>query len=298
MAKLFKQIGQDDLSGRSAEMAYKFFLALFPFMIFLVAAGSFTSEIIGVNNPVDEIMKQVGPSLPDDAESLLRTQLENVTNSKNPALVSIGILGSIWAASSGVGTISKALNKILAVEEDRPMLRRYAICVGLTVIAGIFIMASVLLIVAGQAFGGDIADELGLSSIASIGLDIARYAAVVFLLLVAVGFVFWAAPAVDLPFRLISPGAITFVAIWLPFTYLFGLYVTNFGSYNATYGTLGGVVVLLIWIYFSSFIFLIAAEVNAILAHRTSEEEARKTEAKDRARGEPGAHGQPKLQAS
>jgi membrane protein len=139
---------------------------------------------------------------------------------------------------------------------------------------------------------------LGVSDAAATVLLLLRYLVVVLLLLVAVGFIFWAAPAVDLPFKLISPGAVTFVAIWLPFTYLFGLYVTNFGSYNATYGTLGGVVVLLIWIYFSSFIFLIAAEVNAILANRETPEAAEKAEAKDRARGEPGAHGQPKLQAS
>jgi membrane protein len=295
--KLVKQIGQDDLSGRAAEMAYKFFLALFPFLIFLVATGSFASDILGIKNPVDQLMEQVGPSLPDDAESVLRSQLENVTGNKNPALLSIGIFGSIWAASSGIGTVSKALNRILEVEEDRPMLKRYSVCVGLTIIAGIFVMASVVLIVAGQAFGRDIADELGLSSIAQLGLTIARYAVIAVLLLLAVAFVFWAAPAIDLPFRLISPGAVTFVLVWLPFTYLFGLYVTNFGSYNATYGTLGGVVVLLVWIYFSSFIFLIAAEVNAIVAHRETEEAAEQTEAKVAA--EKGhRRGQPRLQAS
>jgi membrane protein len=296
--KLIKQIGEDDLSGRAAEMAYKFFLALFPFMIFMVATGSFAAEIFGIDNPVDQVMNEIGPSLPEDAQSLLRTQLENVTQSKNPALLSFGILGSIWAASSGIGTIAKALNTILHVHEQRPMLRRYAVCVGLTIIAGIFLIASVVLIVAGQAFGRDLADSLGLSSAAALGLTLLRYVVIALLLLLAIAFVFWAAPAIDLPFQLVSPGAVTFVVVWLPFTYLFGLYVTNFGSYNATYGTLGGVVVLLVWIYFSSFIFLIAAEVNAIVAHRETEEAAEETEARDAAQGQPGRHGQPRLQAS
>lgn len=296
--KLVTQIGEDDLSGRAAEMAYKFFLALFPFMIFLVATGSFAADIFSIENPVDQIVEEVGPSLPDDAESLLRTQLENVTASRNPALLSLGILGSIWAASSGIGTVSKALNRVLHVSEDRPMLKRYAICVALTVIAGLFVMASVVLLIAGQAFGRDITDALGLNSAAATAVILLRYVVIALLLLVAVGFVYWAAPAIDLPFRLISPGAVTFVLVWLPFTYLFGLYVTNFGSYNATYGTLGGVVVLLVWIYFSSFIFLVAAEVNAILAQRETPEAAAKTSAKYIARGEPGRHGEPKLQAS
>jgi len=293
--KLIKQISEDDLSGRAAEMAYKFFLALFPFMIFLVATGTFAADVFGIDNPVDQIMEEVGPSLPADAESLLRTQLENVTDSSNPALLSIGILGSIWAASSGIGTVSKALNRILQVGEDRPMFKRYAICVGLTVIGGLFVMASVVLLVAGQAFGRDITDAMGLSAAAATAVILLRYVVVAVLLLIAVGFVYWAAPAIDLPFRLISPGAVTFVFVWLPFTYLFGLYVTNFGSYNATYGTLGGVVVLLVWIYFSSFIFLVAAEVNAILANRETPEAAAKTVAKDIAKGEPNRHGEPKL---
>jgi membrane protein len=296
--KLIKQIGEDDLSGRAAEMTYKFFLALFPFMIFLVATGSFAAHIIGIDNPVQKLMDQIGPSLPDDAASLLRTQLESVTESKNPALLSFGILGSIWAASSGIGTITKVLNQVMEVDEDRPIIRRYAICVGLTLVAGVFMIASMVLMVTGQAFGRDITDALGLSRAAGPALILLRYVLIAILLLLAVAFIFWAAPAVDLPFQWISPGAVTFVVVWLPFTYLFGLYVANFGSYNATYGTLGGVVVLLVWIYFSSFIFLIGAEVNAILAHRETEEAAEKTEAKDAVRGERGRDGQPRLQAS
>jgi membrane protein len=277
--KLIKQIGEDDLSGRAAEMAYKFFLALMPFLIFLVAAGAFVADAVGINDPTKELIDQVGPSLPDDAESLLRTQLEGVTSSHNPALLSIGIIGAVWAASSGVGTVMKALNQIFEVGDDRPMLKRYAIAVGLTLIAGFFIMASVVIIVAGQTYGRQIADDLGLSSFAATLVLVLRFVLVASLILLAVGFVLWAAPAIDLPFRLITPGAVFFMLLWLLFTSLFGLYVSNFGSYNATYGALGGVVVLLVWIYFSSFIFLIAGQINAILAHRESPEAIAKAEA-------------------
>ena len=276
--KLFKQIGEDDLSGRAAEMAYKFFLALFPFMIFLVAAGSFVADAVGVDDPTQELLDQVGPSLPDDAESLLRTQLENVTDSKNPGLLSVGIIGTIWAASSGVGTIIKALNEVLEVKESRSLPKRYATAVALTVIAGAFIMSSVLIIVAGQTYGREITEELGLSGASALIVLVLRFVLVALLILLAASFIYWAAPAIDLPFKFISPGAISFVIFWLIFTSLFGLYVSNFGSYNATYGTLGGVVVLLVWIYFSSFIFLLGAQINAILANRESPEAAAETE--------------------
>lgn len=271
LVALVKAIGKDDLSGRAAEMAYKFFLALFPFMIFLVAAGGFAASALDIDNPADELMNQIGDSLPEDASSLLRTQIEGVTGTNNPGLLSVGILGTIWAASSGMGTIIKALNQVFGVPEERKMPVRYGVAVGLTVIGGLFVMASVVLVVAGQAFGQDVADELGLTGVSAILAVLVRYLAIVLLLLLAVGFIYWAAPNTSLPFRLISPGAMVFVVTWLPFTYLFGLYVTNFGSYNATYGALGGVVVLLIWIYTSSFIFLLGAEVNAVLAQREAE---------------------------
>lgn len=266
-----KQVGADDLSGRAAEMAYKFFLALFPFMIFLAATGAFVAKMVGVANPADELMEQIGPSLPADAASLLRTQIENITENPSTGLLSVGILGTIWAASSGIGTVMKALNQVFDVEEKRPLPKRYGTAVGLTIVAGLFVMASVTLMVVGQAFGTELAEQVGFQGAAATAVVLARFILVILLLLLAVAFVFWAAPAVDLPFRWISPGAVTFVVLWLPFTYLFGLYVSNFGSYNATYGALGGVVVLLVWIYLSSFIFLFSAEVNAVLAQRAIE---------------------------
>jgi membrane protein len=270
--KLLVEIGADDLSGRAAEMAYKFFLALFPFVIFLVAMGGFAADIFSIRNPADQLLDEVGTSLPDDASSLLRTQVENVTRTRNPTLVSLGIIGSIWAASSGIGSVMKALNIVLETKETRGMIKRYATAVGLTIVAGLFICASVVVMFAGQAFGDDIMDAIGLSGIGATLVLLLRYVFIAAMVTTAVAFVYWAAPAVELPFKWITPGSVVFVVMWLLFTYVFGLYVTNFGSYNATYGALGGVVILLIWIYFSSFIFLIGAEINAVLAHRESPE--------------------------
>ena len=105
--RLFKEIGDDDISGAAAELAYKSFLALFPFLIFLAALGGFASDLLGVTNPTDAIMDAVGTSLPPDAAGLLREQVDSVVQSRNTALLSIGIIGAIWAASSGVGTIMK-----------------------------------------------------------------------------------------------------------------------------------------------------------------------------------------------
>ena len=158
------------------------------------------------------------------------------------------------------------------------MFKRYGIAVGLTIIAGVFIMASVLIMVAGQTYGREITEEIGSEwRCGHTGPGPAL------LLVAALSCWPWASCSGRRRrsiFRSSSsrPGAVFFVILWLLFTSLFGLYVANFGSYNATYGTLGGVVVLLVWIYFSSFIFLIAAQVNAILAKRETPEAAAETE--------------------
>jgi membrane protein len=162
----------------------------------------------------------------------------------------------------------KVLNQVFDAKENRPLLRRYGVAVGLTAVAGLFVMASAVIVVAGQASGREIVEQAGLEG-AWVGMVlIARFALICVLLLTAVAFVFWAAPAGKMPFRWLSAGAAVFVLLWLAFTSLFSLYVANLGSYNATYGALGSVVILLVWIYLSSFLFLIGAEVNAILARK------------------------------
>jgi membrane protein len=276
--RLLKEVGEDDISGAATELAYKLFLALFPFLIFMASLGAFASTIFGIEDPSGRIRDALTSALPPDASSVLSEQVDEVVGSKDPTLLSIGIIGSIWAASSGIGTIMKATNRIYEVKETRPLLKRYGIAVGLTLLAGGSTMAAFLIMVVGQIYGMRIADELDIQGATATLVTLGRWPLVLVLLMSAVAILFWAAPNVDLPFKWISPGAILFVIVWLPATFLFGLYVANFGSYNATYGTLGGVVVLLVWLYLTSFILLVAAELNSVIS-----QEAAPRELKERA---------------
>src|SRR5712691_2473681 len=108
--RLAKKIGDDDLSGAAAEMAYRFFLAIFPLFIFLAAIGGFLAALFGIADPTERIMNEIGGSLPPDASSVLRGQLTAVIGSKDPTLVSVAIIGAIWATSSGMNTVIKGLN--------------------------------------------------------------------------------------------------------------------------------------------------------------------------------------------
>ena len=145
--KVFKEAGTDDISGAATELAYKLFLALFPFLIFLTALGGFSSSLFGVADPTTEIMDSIGPSIPDESEAMIRKEITSVTDQKSTALLSFGIVGTIWSASSAMGAIMKGLNRIYDVEESRPMFRRYGVALALTASAGLFIVVSVVIAV-------------------------------------------------------------------------------------------------------------------------------------------------------
>jgi membrane protein len=163
-----------------------------------------------------------------------------------------------------MGTIIKSMNRIYDVQETRPLLKKYALAVGLTALAGMSIVGALVLMFAGQFAGEELADEVG---IGTAGLfTLLRLPVAAALLLLGTAFVYWIAPNLKLPFRWISPGTVLFVAGWLLMSSLFGLYVANFGSYDSTYGALGGIVVLLAWLYFTSLLLLAGAELNATLA--------------------------------
>ena len=272
--RLIKEIGEDDISGRAAELAYRFFLSLFPFFIFLAALGGFVADMVGAANPTDEIMDLLGDNVPADVASVLRTQLEQVIESQNAGLLSIGILGALVTASSGIATLIKGMNRIYGVKEARPFWKRYLLSLGITLFAGGALIIAFFLFVVGQVYGLKIANEVGLEGQAAQLITFARWPVVLLTVLTAVAFLYWAAPNAKQPFRWITPGALVFAFAWLLLNYLFGLYLSNFGSYNATYGALGSVVIVLLWFYLTSFLLLLGAEINAVLIEEIAPEKA------------------------
>lgn len=260
-----REVVNDDITGLSAELAYRFFLSLFPFVIFVTALGGFVAQKLDVGNPVGEIMSHLGQSVPPDAAAVIEKQLQAIVGTNGAGLLSVGILGAVWAASSGFRTVMKAMNRAYDVKETRAFWKQYALSIGLTLLAGSSVIAAFVLLVVGQVAGSRIADAAGLSDLWGIVVDFARWPVAIVLVLTAVAFLYWAAPNITLPFRWVTPGSVVFVIGWLGATYVFSLYVSHFGSYNKTYGTLGGVVVLMLWFYLISFILLLGAEINRVI---------------------------------
>jgi membrane protein len=272
--KLWHELSDDDVSDFAAGLAYRFLLALFPFFIFLTALGGAIAQVAGVENPSAEILDRLGSALPSDARSVVDSQLSSVLGKQHAGLLSVGLITALWAASGGMGATMKAMNHVYDVEEERPFWRRTLLAIGLTLVGGGFFIGAFALAIAGAAFGTAIADAIGLGDLARAGMYVLGYAFAILLLLIAMAFLYWAAPNAHLPFRWITPGAVLFTVVWLVATLGFGFYVSHFGSYNATYGALGGVVILMIWFYITAYIMLAGAELNALIAQQTSPEEA------------------------
>ena len=269
LKELKNEFDRDDVGTTAAALSYTTFLALFPFFIFLAAMSGFVTNLLNIDDPTRQILDALGSALPPSAADLIGTQVGDVIEASNGGLLSIGAVGSLWAASGAVRSLMKAMNRAYDVPESRPWYRKYPVSIGLTLLTSTFFIAAAVLMVVGQFWAMDILEAMGISGGWSAALIAwGRWPVIVALILLAMAFLYWVAPNINIPFRLITPGALTFTAGWLAATFGFIFYVSNFGSYNATYGTLGGVVVLLIWIYLSSLIMLIGAEINAMTSQR------------------------------
>lgn len=230
----------------------------------------------GVKNPTDEIINLFGASLPPDTESVMRSQLDAVINTHSAGLLSFGVIGSIVAASGGVGTLMKGANRAYNVRERRKLWTRYGISVGLVFFGGLTLITAFVLFLSGQVYGTNVAHRLGIGGFNETLVEVARWIVVILLSLLATDVLYWAAPSFKVKFRLITPGGLLFVAGWLAMTYVFSEYLSHFNSYNTTYGTLGGVVIILTWFYLSGAILLLGAELNALFdADNAARDQAR-----------------------
>lgn len=262
---VFREYKDDDVSGLAAELTYRSFLALFPFVLFLAALGAALANVLDVENPAERFVDMLGDNVPADAKSVIEGQIEGMVANPSFGVLSIGLIGALWASMGGAGSVIKALNRAYDIPDTRPFWRQKLLSLGLVLMATIAIFGGVAIIFATQVYGQQIADELGMGSAFRLVISVVAWPLLVAFLVASVAFVYWAAPNVGLPFRWVSPGAVFFAITWAIGSLLFGIYVANFGSYNATYGALGGVVVLLLWFYISSLVLLLGAEINAVL---------------------------------
>ena len=272
---LVRETLDDDVLGLSAELAYRWLLALFPLAIMIAALSGLIAGTLGIKDPTGDIIAAAGSSLPPEAAATIRPQLERILANRDGALLSLGLVLTIYAASSGMKALIKGLNRAYDVQETRPFWRQILIALALTILLGTAAVVSFVVMVTGQVAATDVAASIGLGEAASWLLEIAPFPLAILALGVASAFLYRAAPSHHLAWRWVLPGVVLFVPGWIAATVGFSFYVANFGSYGDTYGALGGVIILLVWFYLTAFILLVGGELNAVLEREfASDDEA------------------------
>ncbi|WP_083566503.1 YihY/virulence factor BrkB family protein [Domibacillus mangrovi] len=255
---LVRRIKASDVPGVGAQMAYFFLLSIFPLMIFMVTLLGYL--------PLDpnEIFNIIKDFAPSDSLSMVQDTIQEVTSSQNSGLLSFGFLGTIWSASNAMNAVVKGLNHAYDVKETRAFYHARGLSILLT-FAFIFVIAVMLiLLVFGQKIGEFAFEFLGMGEQFIVIWTWIRFLLPpIVLFFVFVG-LYYMAPNLKVKYVTVFPGAVFAVLGWIIVSLGFSFYVNNFGNYSATYGSIGGVIILMIWLYLSAMIILIGGEINAL----------------------------------
>jgi membrane protein len=277
--RLLKNVGtqilEDEVIDRSAALSYYFLLALFPLLLFLMTLLGF---LAGPGSQVrNSLMTDMARLMPGSASELVSKTLSEVTRAASGWKLVIGLLASLWAASSGVSAINSALNVAYRVKETRPWWKtRLVVSVGLTIALSILVIAALGLVLFGGTLGESLAAKFGLGGAFTLMWKIVQWPVILGFMLLAFAMVYYFAPNLEEPeWYWISPGAVVGLLLWLIGSIGFRVYLHYFNTYSATYGSLGAVIILLLWFYITGAAILIGGEVNSQIGHAAKEKQKR-----------------------
>ena len=260
------EFNEDDISGRSAELAYYFFLAIFPALLMMVTLlGFFSGPGTAIQNAM---LQQFGRMLPGSASELIGKTLNEVHRNAGGLKVAIGLLGALWSASAGVVAISDVLNICYEVKETRGFIKRRAVMVVLTIALAVLVLAAVTVILYGGTIAQTVGNHVGLSGPAVLAWRIIQWPLAFILMSIAFAAVYYVAPNLDEPeWYWITPGSVIGFLLWIAASVVLRLYLHYFNSYSATYGSLGAVIILMLWFYLTGMAILLGGEVNSEIGH-------------------------------
>ena len=256
---------------RAATLAYYFLFALFPFIFFLVTLTAY----LPLKGATDQLLSRLQALMPRQAFAIVQGHLHDLLNNPRPHLLTLGIVIALWSASSGVDALRAALNLSYDVKESRPLWKTRGVALLLTVIGAVAMLAAVAMMVLGGKAGFWLANHAGFSRQYLVVWAFLRWPATALVILTTAAVLYYLLPDVKQEFRFITPGSLAGTALWLVSTWAFTQYAEHFGSYNATYGSIGGVIVLMTWLYITGLVFILGGETNAIIEHASADGKAR-----------------------
>jgi membrane protein len=256
--RTWAEANEDDVFGRSAQLAYYFFFAIFPLAIFLIAIFGM---VVGGSSAQEQLVNYLTRAVPSSASDIVRQTVEHSIQASGGGKLTLGILLALISASAGILAVMSALNIVYEVREGRSFIKQRGTAIGLTVATGVLVLIAVLLF----TVGSNLAHHIAGGALYWVW-NIAQYPVAIAFLLLSYSLVYHYAPNVEHPeWHWITPGAAVGVFLWIIASLGLRVYLRFFNSYSATYGMLGTVMILLLWFYVSGMALLIGGEVNAII---------------------------------
>ncbi|MCA0987671.1 YihY/virulence factor BrkB family protein [Guptibacillus algicola] len=260
--KLGKEIGEDRVTSLAAELAYYFMLSIFPLLILVISILPYLS--IDKQEAVTFITKYA----PGEIGGILQDNVVSIISEPQGGLLTVGILGTLWSASNGIMALIRALNQAYDVEESRSFIKARLLSILLTVGLIIAFVVTLVLPVFGDLIIDRMTTSLNLPESTEILFRVLRWVIAVAVMALVLSVLYRYAPNKHFPFKEVLIGSVVATIGWQVISLAFSFYVSNFGNYSATYGSLGGVIILMLWFYLTGLILLVGGEVNALIHKR------------------------------
>lgn len=263
LKRTLREFSADQLTDVAAALTYYGVLSIFPMLIVIVSVLG----LIG-HSATQPLITNLSTVAPGPAKTIFTHAITNIESRRGTAgvLFIVGLLAALWSASSYIAAFMRASNVVWDVEEGRPFYKTYPLRLGVTLVTVVLLTLSALAVVVTGSLAGHIGGVLGVGGTAVQVWDIAKWPVLALVVVVILAILYWAGPNVRQPgFRWISPGSVVAVVLWLIASGLFAVYVSQFSSYNKTYGALASVVIFLVWLWLTNLVILLGAELNAEL---------------------------------
>ncbi len=272
--QVMHEFSEDDVTGLAAEVAYHLIFSLAPLLIFTISMAAIVDTFTGVD-VAGQLQELIAENAPGDAQAILNNLVESAIAEASGGLASFGAISAaliaLWSGSNALGALMKAFNRAYDVEEERPFVKKKLVAIGLTVMLGVLVNLAFVLFVFGGDIGAWVADWLGLGTVFDWVWNISRFPIAVIFIMFLLSLLYYFGPNVKQSFVFVSPGSVIATLLWIAVVFGFQIYLT-FSDPGSAYGAAGGVVVLLFFLYVTGIVFLLGAEINAVIGRQKDPE--------------------------
>ena len=295
LVRVWNGMSEDDVTGRAGQLAYSFFFALFPLLIVLFAI---LGMMAGAGSHIREaLIAHLSSAMPSSAGDLIRHSIDEMSKASGSGKLSFGIVVSLFSASAGMLALMDTLNAAYNVRDGRSLLKQYWQALWMTAVIGVLVLAAMSIILYGNTIANSASGLIGLGDAGTFVWKVLQWPVAIFFLLLTYSVIYYFGPDVEFPkWHWVTPGSAVGVFLWLVASFALRVYLHYFNSYSKTYGSIGAVMILLLWFYVTGLAILIGGEFNAEIENAAAKRGA--PSAKEKGQKHPNAPKEPRTDAA